>query len=64
MVDIARDQRWGRVAEGAGEDPHLGSAFAKARVQGFQGPSLAANNSFASCLKHYAGALHRCGTQT
>ena len=37
MVDVARDQRWGRVAEGAGEDPFLGAAFARARVQGFQG---------------------------
>jgi beta-glucosidase len=55
MVDVARDQRWGRVAEGAGEDPVLGSAFARARVRGFQGPDLAANDSMAACLKHYAG---------
>ena len=55
MVDVARDQRWGRVAEGAGEDPVLGSAFAAARVRGFQGPHLASNDSLAACLKHYAG---------
>jgi beta-glucosidase len=55
MVDVARDQRWGRVAEGAGEDPFLGQAFARARVQGFQGPSLTANDSMVACLKHYAG---------
>ena len=56
MVDVARDQRWGRVAEGAGEDPFLGAAFARARVQGFQGDhGLAANDSMIACLKHYAG---------
>ena len=55
MLDVARDQRWGRVAEGAGEDPYLGAAFARARVHGFQGPDLAANDSLAACLKHYAG---------
>ena len=47
--------RWGRVAEGAGEDPFLGAAFARARVQGFQGPDLSANDSMVACLKHYAG---------
>jgi beta-glucosidase len=51
----AGDQRWGRVAEGAGEDPFLGAAFARARVTGFQGNgSLAANDSMIACLKHYA----------
>ena len=56
MVDVARDQRWGRVAEGAGEDPFLGSAFATARVTGFQGTNgLNDNASLISCLKHYAG---------
>ena len=42
MVDVSRDQRWGRTAEGAGEDPLLGARFARARVQGFQGPNLKA----------------------
>lgn len=55
MVDTARDQRWGRNLEGAGEDPFLGEAFAVARVQGFQGNDTRANDSLASCLKHFAG---------
>lgn len=56
MVDTARDQRWGRVAEGAGEDPHLGEHFAAARVHGFQGRAgLNRNDSLAACLKHFAG---------
>ena len=55
MVDTARDQRWGRNIEGAGEDPFLGQAFATARVRGFQGPDLKSNDSLASCLKHFAG---------
>ena len=55
MVDTARDQRWGRNVEGAGEDPFLGEAFASARVRGFQGPDLKAEDSLASCLKHFAG---------
>ena len=55
MVDTARDQRWGRNGEGAGEDPLLGAAFAAARVRGFQGPDLKAQESLASCLKHFAG---------
>ena len=54
MVDIARDQRWGRVAEGAGEDTWLGCQFARARVQGFQGPDLKAEDSMMACLKHFA----------
>ena len=53
MVDIARDARWGRIAEGAGEDPFLGSALAQARVRGFQGEDLSDPQSVAACLKHY-----------
>jgi len=53
MVDIARDPRWGRIAEGAGEDPELGSAFAAARVRGFQGDSLGPANVLATA-KHFA----------
>jgi beta-glucosidase len=55
MVDIARDARWGRVMEGAGEDPFLGAQVAAARVQGFQGEDLAALDTIAACAKHYAG---------
>ena len=55
MVDIARDPRWGRVMEGAGEDPYLGSRVAEARVRGFQGDDLAAKNTVAACTKHFAG---------
>ena len=55
MVDIARDARWGRIMEGAGEDPCLGSLVAAARVRGFQGDSLRATNTLAACAKHYAG---------
>ncbi|WP_349261178.1 glycoside hydrolase family 3 N-terminal domain-containing protein [Povalibacter sp.] len=54
MVDVARDQRWGRVAEGAGEDTYLGSLFAAARVRGFQGPSLLAADSMLATPKHFA----------
>jgi len=54
MVDIARDARWGRIAEGSGEDPYLGSQIAKAMVQGYQGDDLTANNTIMSCVKHYA----------
>ncbi len=53
MVDIARDPRWGRVMEGAGEDPFYGSLVAKARVKGFQGNNLAENNTLVACAKHY-----------
>jgi len=53
-VDIARDQRWGRVAEGAGEDVVLGSAFAAARVRGFQGPDLKADDALLATPKHFA----------
>ena len=54
MVDIARDPRWGRVMEGAGEDPYLGSAIAYARVKGFQGNKLGDTNSLMACAKHFA----------
>jgi beta-glucosidase len=53
MVDIGRDQRWGRVAEGSGEDPYLGSALAAARVRGFQGRSLTDEDSLLACPKHF-----------
>lgn len=53
MVDIARDPRWGRVMEGAGEDPFYGSLVAKARVKGFQGTNLADKNTLAACAKHF-----------
>lgn len=55
MVDIARDPRWGRIVEGSGEDPVLGAAMAVARVKGYQGNDLSANNTIAACLKHFAG---------
>ncbi len=55
MVDIARDPRWGRIVEGSGEDPYLGSVMAAAAVKGFQGNDLAANNTIAACAKHFAG---------
>lgn len=54
MVDIARDPRWGRIMEGAGEDPYLGSVIAKARVEGFQGDKLGGLNSVMACAKHFA----------
>jgi beta-glucosidase len=54
MVDIARDQRWGRVMEGAGEDPFLGNLIAAARVRGFQGDDLSSNNTVMACVKHFA----------
>ncbi len=53
MVDIARDPRWGRIVEGSGEDPYLGSVFAAARVEGFQGENLDDKTSIAACPKHY-----------
>ena len=55
MVDISRDARWGRVMEGAGEDPFLGSLVAVARIRGFQGTDLSANNTIIACAKHFAG---------
>lgn len=54
MVDISRDPRWGRVMEGAGEDPYLGSMIAAARVKGFQGESLSDPSTLAACVKHFA----------
>lgn len=53
MVDICRDPRWGRIAEGAGEDPFLGRAMARARVRGFQAKGLAGGRKIAACPKHY-----------
>jgi beta-glucosidase len=55
MLDIARDPRWGRVAEGNGEDPFLGSQMAAAIVQGFQGDDMSAPDKLVACAKHYAG---------
>jgi len=55
MVDIARDPRWGRIVEGAGEDPWLGSAMAAAQVRGFQGESIGSPDHVLACMKHYAG---------
>lgn len=54
MVDIARDARWGRIVEGAGEDPYLGAAMARAQVRGFQGETVGPD-SVLVCVKHYAG---------
>lgn len=54
MVDVARDQRWGRVVEGAGEDVWLGAQFARARVRGFQGPDIRRDDSMLACPKHFA----------
>ena len=54
MVDISRDPRWGRVAEGSGEDVYLGSQIAKAMVHGYQGNDLSDKNTMMSCVKHYA----------
>ncbi len=55
MLDVGRDARWGRVMEGAGEDAFLGSVFAKARVEGFQGDDLSSELTIAACAKHFAG---------
>jgi len=54
MVDITRDPRWGRVSEGAGEDPYLGSLIAKAMVEGYQGNDLSADSTVMACVKHFA----------
>jgi len=54
MVDIARDPRWGRIAEGSGEDPYLGSEIARAMVRGYQGTDLSKNNTIMACVKHFA----------
>src|SRR5688500_8102708 len=53
MLDIARDPRWGRITEGAGEDPFLGAAFAAARVRGFQGADYSAPDKVLACAKHW-----------
>jgi beta-glucosidase len=55
MLDIARDPRWGRIVEGAGEDPYLGSAMAAAQVRGFQGDYIGAPDHVLACMKHFAG---------
>jgi beta-glucosidase len=55
MLDIARDARWGRIVEGAGEDPYLGAAMAAAQVRGFQGPYPGAPDHVVACAKHFAG---------
>lgn len=55
MVDIARDPRWGRIAEGSGEDPYLGAAMARARVRGFQGDDYSRENRVVACAKHWVG---------
>lgn len=55
MIDVARDPRWGRVAEGYGEDPYANAVFCAASVRGYQGKSLADSTSVAACLKHYVG---------
>ena len=54
MIDVSRDARWGRVAEGAGEDTYLTSVFAEAKVKGFQGDDLSSPDSIAACAKHFA----------
>lgn len=54
MVDISRDPRWGRIAEGSGEDPYLGSKVAKAMVEGYQGERLSDKNTVLACVKHFA----------
>jgi len=66
MVDIARDPRWGRIAEGAGEDPYLGSAMAAARVRGFQGKDLRAPDAVMATVKHFAayGGAEAAATTT
>jgi beta-glucosidase len=55
MVDIARDPRWGRIIEGAGEDPFLGAAVARAQVRGFQGDDISRPDRVLACAKHFAG---------
>lgn len=54
MCDISADPRWGRVSEGAGEDPYLGSAISKAMVEGYQGADLADSSTILACVKHFA----------
>lgn len=54
MVDLSRDARWGRISEGSGEDPYMGSEIARAMVRGYQGDDLSASNTIMACVKHYA----------
>jgi beta-glucosidase len=54
MVDVSRDPRWGRISEGSGEDPYLGSRIAEAMVKGYQGSDLSAGNTMLACVKHFA----------
>lgn len=54
MVDVSRDARWGRISEGSGEDPYLGSRIAEAMIHGYQGEDLAADNTLMACVKHFA----------
>ena len=61
MVDIARDPRWGRIVEGAGEDPYLGAAVAAAQVRGFQGPELGTPERVIAGPKHFAGYGYALG---
>lgn len=55
MIDVSRDARWGRIMEGAGEDPYLNAVVGVARIQGFQGDDLSQTNTIAACAKHFAG---------
>lgn len=55
MIDVARDARWGRIAEGYGEDPYTNAVFAAASVKGYQGDTLSNTDNIAACLKHYVG---------
>ncbi len=64
MVDIARDPRWGRMIEGAGEDPFLGAAVARAQVRGFQGTDLSQPDRVLACAKHFAGYGAATGGRT
>ncbi len=61
MVDISRDPRWGRVIEGAGEDPYLGSAVARAKIRGYQGTNFGAPTKLAATVKHFGGVRGRRG---
>ena len=61
MVDVSPDARWGRIVEGAGEDPYWGSRVAEARVRGFQGADLGEANTIAACVKHLAGYGYAAG---
>ena len=54
MVDICRDPRWGRIAEGSGEDPYLGSVMARAYIRGYQGDDMTNDSTLMACVKHFA----------